>query len=85
MALLAGFVLKSETLREELGLSPLIHGLWLFMVRYVSPLGILLIFVDAWVARYRFRRPVALAGAGAGDHHPDWRTDPSGIEARLLP
>ncbi|WP_069384264.1 sodium-dependent transporter [Halomonas caseinilytica] len=47
MALLAGFVLKSETLREELGLSPLAHGLWLFMVRYVSPLGILLIFVDA--------------------------------------
>ncbi|MDR5858326.1 sodium-dependent transporter [Halomonas eurihalina] len=47
MALLAGFVLKSETLREELGLSPMVHGLWLFMVRYVSPLGILLIFVDA--------------------------------------
>ncbi|CBV42146.1 sodium-dependent transporter [Halomonas elongata] len=47
MALLAGFVLKSESLREELGLSPLAHGLWLFMVRYVSPLAILLIFVDA--------------------------------------
>ncbi|MDT8896211.1 sodium-dependent transporter [Halomonas sp. I1] len=47
MALLAGFVLRSEVLREELGLSPMVHGLWLFMVRYVSPLGILVIFIDA--------------------------------------
>ncbi|MBB3188860.1 sodium-dependent transporter [Halomonas cerina] len=47
MVLLAGFVLKHETFREELGLSPAWHALWLFMVRYVSPLGILVIFVDA--------------------------------------
>ncbi|MCL7939374.1 sodium-dependent transporter [Halomonas sp. ATCH28] len=47
MVLLAGFVLKSETFREELGLSAGWHALWLFMVRYVSPLGILVIFVDA--------------------------------------
>ncbi|MDW7746412.1 sodium-dependent transporter [Halomonas sp.] len=47
MLLLAGFVLKSETFREEIGLSAGWHALWLFMVRYVSPLGILVIFVDA--------------------------------------
>ncbi|MGM0534640.1 MAG: sodium-dependent transporter [Pseudomonadota bacterium] len=47
MVLLAGFVLKNETFREELGLSAGWHALWLFMVRYVSPLGILMIFVDA--------------------------------------
>lgn len=47
MVLLAGFVLKSETFREELGLPAGWHALWLFMVRYVSPLGILVIFVDA--------------------------------------
>ncbi len=47
MVLLTGFVLKSETFREELGLSAGWHALWLFMVRYVSPLGILVIFVDA--------------------------------------
>ncbi|GGC79592.1 sodium-dependent transporter [Vreelandella lutescens] len=47
MVLLAGFVLKSETFRDELGLSPLPYALWLTMVRYVSPLGILVIFVDA--------------------------------------
>ncbi|WP_404345240.1 sodium-dependent transporter [Vreelandella venusta] len=47
MVLLAGFVLKSETFRDELGLAPLPYALWLTMVRYVSPLGILVIFVDA--------------------------------------
>ncbi len=47
MVLLAGFVLKSETFRDELGLAPLPYTLWLTMVRYVSPLGILVIFVDA--------------------------------------
>lgn len=45
--LLAGFVLKNETFRAELGLSPLAYTLWLAMVRYVSPLGILVIFADA--------------------------------------
>ncbi|XKE43939.1 sodium-dependent transporter [Halomonas organivorans] len=55
MVLLAGFVLKSETFRDELGLSPAWHALWLFMVRYVSPLGILLIFVDALgIAKVQF-------------------------------
>ncbi|MCL5425443.1 MAG: sodium-dependent transporter [Gammaproteobacteria bacterium] len=47
MVVLAGFVLKSESFREELGLSPLPYALWLTMVRYVSPLGIVVIFVDA--------------------------------------
>ncbi|MBP5981943.1 MAG: sodium-dependent transporter [Halomonas sp.] len=44
---LAGFILKNETFRAELGLSPLPYTLWLAMVRYVSPLGILVIFADA--------------------------------------
>ncbi|RUR36019.1 sodium-dependent transporter [Vreelandella populi] len=44
---LAGFVLKNETFRDELGLAPLPYALWLAMVRYVSPLGILVIFADA--------------------------------------
>ena len=45
--ILAGFVLNSDALREELGLSRLPYTLWLAMVRYVSPLGILVIFTDA--------------------------------------
>lgn len=47
MVLLAGFVLKEQTFREELGLPHFWYMLWLFMVRYVSPLGIGLVFVDA--------------------------------------
>ncbi len=55
MVLLAGFVLKSESLRDELGLASRGYALWLFMVRYVSPLGILVIFVDALgIARVEF-------------------------------
>ncbi|MDN3554824.1 sodium-dependent transporter [Halomonas maura] len=55
MVLLAGFVLKNQAFREELGLSPAWHALWLFMVRYVSPLGILMIFVDALgIAKLQF-------------------------------
>ncbi|SNY99255.1 sodium-dependent transporter [Halomonas sp. hl-4] len=47
MVVLAGFVLKSETFRDELWLAPLPYALWLSMVRYVSPLGIVVIFIDA--------------------------------------
>ena len=47
MVVLAGFVLKSDTFRDELRLAPLPYALWLTMVRYVSPLGIVVIFVDA--------------------------------------
>ncbi|AVI62144.1 sodium-dependent transporter [Halomonas sp. GFAJ-1] len=47
MALMAGFLLRNEIFREELGLTRTQHMLWLFMVRYVSPLGIVLIFIDA--------------------------------------
>nr|WP_298374286.1 sodium-dependent transporter [uncultured Halomonas sp.] len=47
MALMAGFVLRDDIFRSELGLSRILHALWLFMIRYVSPLGILLIFIDA--------------------------------------
>jgi neurotransmitter:Na+ symporter, NSS family len=47
MALLAGFVLRNEIFKAELGLSKTHYALWLFMIRYVSPLGIVVIFIDA--------------------------------------
>ncbi|WP_346797487.1 sodium-dependent transporter [Halomonas sp. Bachu 37] len=57
MALLAGFVLKNAIMREEFGLSGPVYALWLFMVRYVSPLGIVVIFIDALgVAEVSFAR-----------------------------
>ncbi|WP_311948489.1 sodium-dependent transporter [Halomonas piscis] len=47
MVVLAGFVLKSQTFRDELALPPVLYATWLFMVRYVSPLGIVVIFINA--------------------------------------
>ncbi|WP_445619415.1 sodium-dependent transporter [Kushneria sp. Sum13] len=47
LALLAGFVLKDRLLRDELGLAGVGHALWLFMIRYVCPLAIVVIFIDA--------------------------------------
>lgn len=47
MVILAGYCLRSEIMRDELNLPPLGYALWLFMVRYVSPVLILLVFLHA--------------------------------------
>ncbi|MFG6667966.1 sodium-dependent transporter [Halomonas sp. HNIBRBA4712] len=44
--ILAGFLLDKHVMRDELDLSPTLYTLWLLMARYVSPLGILVIFAD---------------------------------------
>ncbi|MCZ4126841.1 sodium-dependent transporter [Stutzerimonas balearica] len=47
MAVLAGYCLRAEIMRDELELSPAGYALWLFMVRYVSPVLILMVFLHA--------------------------------------
>lgn len=47
MSVLAGYCLRSEIMRDELGLPPGGYALWLFMVRYVSPVLILMVFLHA--------------------------------------
>lgn len=47
MVVLAGYVLRCEIMRDELGLPPAGYALWLFMVRYVSPVLILMVFLHA--------------------------------------
>lgn len=47
MVILAGYCLRSEIMRDELGLAPAGYALWLFMVRYVSPVLILMVFLHA--------------------------------------
>ncbi len=47
MVLLAGYALRSEIMRDELDLPPLGYALWLFMVRYVSPVLIMVVFLHA--------------------------------------
>ena len=47
MVVLAGYVLRAEIMRDELGLSAAGYALWLFMVRYVSPVLIMMVFLHA--------------------------------------
>ncbi|MGP0174685.1 sodium-dependent transporter [Pseudomonas sp. NCHU5208] len=47
MVVLAGYALRSEIMRDELNLPPAGYALWLFMVRYVSPVLILVVFLHA--------------------------------------
>jgi len=44
---LAGYALRDEIMRDELNLPPLGYALWLFMVRYVSPVLIMVVFLHA--------------------------------------
>jgi NSS family neurotransmitter:Na+ symporter len=44
---LAGYALRDEIMRDELDLPPLGYALWLFMVRYVSPVLIMVVFLHA--------------------------------------
>jgi len=45
--LLAGYALRSDLMRDELGLPNAGYALWLFMVRYVCPVLILMVFLHA--------------------------------------
>lgn len=47
IAVLAGYCLRSQIMRDELGLSPTGYALWLYMVRYVCPVLILMVFLHA--------------------------------------
>ena len=47
MSVLVGYCLRSEIMRDELNLPPLGYALWLYMVRYVCPVLILMVFLHA--------------------------------------
>ncbi len=47
LVVFAGYVLRSEIMRDELDLPPLGYALWLFMVRYVCPVLITMVFLHA--------------------------------------
>lgn len=46
-ALFAGFVLKKSVTANELATSPFLFKSWLFLIRYVAPLGIILIIINS--------------------------------------
>lgn len=45
MAIFAGWVMRAHHVQEELGLSDKAYALWRFIIRYISPLAILAIFL----------------------------------------
>jgi NSS family neurotransmitter:Na+ symporter len=45
MALFAGYVMKTQHVREELGLGERLYALWRFTIRYVAPLAIVAVFL----------------------------------------
>lgn len=48
ISLFAGFVLTNKQTLEELKVHPLIHSIWKFLVRFIVPAAIIVIFV-AWI------------------------------------
>ncbi|MCQ4313617.1 sodium-dependent transporter [Stutzerimonas sp. VN223-3] len=65
MVILAGYCLRGDIMRDELNLPPLGYALWLFMVRYVSPVMILMVFLHAlgWLGFDPLVRWYWIAGA----------------------
>jgi len=45
MALFAGYVMRTQHVREELGLGLGLYALWRFAIRYVAPLAIVAVFL----------------------------------------
>ncbi len=49
IALFAGWFMQQATVREEIGIrSPLVYQTWLWTLRVISPLGIILVFADSF-------------------------------------
>jgi len=46
MALFAGWIMRTQHVREELGLQPRTYTVWRFIIRYISPLAIVIIFLS---------------------------------------
>lgn len=64
MSVLAGYCLRAEIMRDELDLPPLGHALWLYMVSYVCPVLILMVFLHAlgWLGFDPLQRWYWIAG-----------------------
>ncbi|KXH79215.1 sodium-dependent transporter [Sporosarcina sp. HYO08] len=48
VSIFVGFVLTKAQTDEELGMQPLLHNSWKFLVKYIAPLAIVVIFL-AWI------------------------------------
>lgn len=48
-ALFAGWVMSKKTTFEELKIKPFLFNIWLYLIRYIAPIGIILVVVDSFL------------------------------------
>jgi len=46
MTIFAGWIMKTDHVEEELGLNPRAYRIWRFLIRYITPLAIIAIFMS---------------------------------------
>ena len=47
IAVFTAWMMSKDSTFEELNIPPIVYKLWLFVVRYVAPVGVILIFLQA--------------------------------------
>ncbi|PUB15803.1 sodium-dependent transporter [Paenisporosarcina sp. OV554] len=53
ISIFAGYVVKKSELIEELNISPVTFKSWYFIVRYLAPVAIILVFINAVISAFR--------------------------------
>ena len=47
IAIYAGWLMKKEYSKQELNISAFWYGIWLFLVRFVAPVMVIIVFMNA--------------------------------------
>lgn len=47
IAIYAGWLMKKEYSKQELNISPFWYSVWSFLVRYVAPIMVIIVFMNA--------------------------------------
>jgi len=47
IALFAGWLMNQKYSREELGIQPMWYSIWFFLIRYIAPLMVIIVFLNA--------------------------------------
>ena len=53
ISIFAGYIMKRSVTFEEMDVSPTTYAIWHFIVRYLAPLAIIVIFINAIISAFR--------------------------------
>jgi NSS family neurotransmitter:Na+ symporter len=53
ISIFAGYILKKSETIGELNISPISFAIWHFLVRYLAPLAIIAVFINAMISAFR--------------------------------